>query len=772
MDQHSIWFWYNEKRERISWMTPTQYGELKPDIPYNNYQINSRLRDKTISISLSDLAGKELSSLIEEHLSYCEDSQLLRIHFANNLPREWQLLPIEWANLSGKQLYKKLQVINHATLTTDAIKIQTKQPALILNLWPCSKETQTTFSFFEQLVRQDECQVLRGSAKSSYHLNQFDITQNPLLCIIAHGNEESIKAPFQTENGQPWALPERSLPPLILLLACGSEQGNLLEYSLRLLENGAKTVLAPIGKLDASQANIFIKLFLELLYSGKPIDETLVLLKNKKELNHSAMRLRIIGTGNISLCEQSHPTTSFNTREPILSLKNKGNLIRILNQISYKCLTENHSLDEAVCTLYETVSLKYDDPHEDEKIYLILSSIYEDCWKITQGWLDPLLVHLSTLYDHGSIRKYQRKCDTHKSVQLPDNPLFYYYFAHGHYRQGNYSKAMKSLVYGLNSLDKHTFTNNEAEFKLYSKSADICVDMSLIGSAKFFLNRKKECLSTKRLPVETNDFATFCLLDQKARILVRNCAEPENDKNGQYGIRKAIGLLSKKHSLSINSYNDDGLRELSTLLYLSSWLENIPLIYYKQAYTALENIDHISRKIKKTRGNCKELYLLRALAVWAWRKEDISAQKLLEGYSDVFIELCYLDNLADSGPLGFIIAILALMKNKTALLLWPLMTSKLECDQYYYELSFLYALLQERQASSETLTKFHQQRQGVINNLKKWKKNGLSEEFHNGNFISRSTIYEKHSLEADTFKNLARNREHVDLCIEKGLLPL
>ncbi|RXL96522.1 CHAT domain-containing protein, partial [Citrobacter sp. AAK_AS5] len=80
------------------------------------------------------------------------------------------------------------------------------------------------------------------------------------------------------------------LPPLVILLACGSDTGNLIHYGRKLLAHGARTLIAPFGRLDARAARDFLVQFLPRWSTGWRADTALQAAQARDETGWGARR--------------------------------------------------------------------------------------------------------------------------------------------------------------------------------------------------------------------------------------------------------------------------------------------------------------------------------------------------------------------------------------------------------------------------------------------------------------------------------------------------
>jgi len=783
-----VYLWFNEKNQRIIWMTPFSYGEQAIELhkPASMLQKSAHLRDQYASIALIDGVGKSLADLIETWLKEAEASEksAIRLYLCDNLPALWQQLPLAWCHLNGQPLYQRVHVLYYVPFYPETLPITTQQPALLLNLWPKPRTgiaSAPLFPYLMSLMRQPkDYHVITSKIKIELHLQQHDISQHSLLCITAHGSESEQKKPFLVDENTDWALPKQQLPALVLLLACGSETGNLVNYALDLLQQGAKTVLAPIGKLDASQVEYFIQHFLQQWHQGVSVADILFQLQQDKTQAHAALRIQLIGQGDLYQHKARHTANtanidadvSWSTLQNTLQHNDQA-LITFLNQLTYRCLMQDGSLENSISQLYNAFGAVYNNPYEDDQVYQRLKKVYSQCWQITQCWLNPFLIYLSSLHDHTHITLYRRNAAQLSNITLPHENLFFYYLMHGFYRKGNYAKAMEAFVLGLNAIttdqDNQSALVKEPEYKLAALSVNIFIDMNFPTLGVSLLEHTRYCLEEAALPYEIYRTEEFTLLDQEARLMARS---NNADIYANAGLKKATMKVERKRELAQQDAQD-GQRELASLLSLATWLATPNSVYAETVIGLLEDVPRISEEIRHAEGNCTVLYLLRALAAWAWQQQDTTALKTVENYLPIFKEVAELKHLSDSGPIGFIMAYLSLLDNQQAQQQWPLMAAKLENDAYFFELAIFHALLNDEQESKHNYQRFSRQQQRVLRFLDKLQYRGF---FADNDFYAiykqvKDKFDAKKQQEHHMLEQLSRGECGVEVLIENGFLP-
>ena len=554
-----------------------------------------------------------------------------------------------------------------------------------------------------------------------------------MLCLIVHGSEQDNAKPFKLKNGELWELPKLPLPPLVLLLVCGSDSGNLIDYGNTLLQSGAQTVLASVGKLDAQPSAKFLIAFLKQWLDGLRVSE--ILLKAQAEPNSelAAQRLQLLGRGDLRInSDYAH---------------NPDELSFIVNSITLSCFQDQGNLYKAVDLLKI--------PHSDAKAKQLLQQLDKiQIWELSQYWIIPLIVYLAERYDHKLLKKYELKRSKLNKYRQALSPAIYHYWAKLYYRQGRYDLAVKETVDGLCLLtpDK-LYTLGEG---LLGHLINLLVDLNLPKEGMLLCDRLDEYLAKQQTKQAKTDHHK--LLDRAARLALK--------QNRSY---KAISKYKNKQEESIELYNETGERELAWLLYVTAFLKYKQAPdYAKQVKNILTNEDKIRENLNKDKGNANGLYLIRALSLWAWRANDFEAVNLLKRYKDI---LCNRSTLLDTGPLNFSIIYLYLyfrQSPKSKFDLPPLeeVFEKLEQHRYWFELAALGSLLNEPERQ-RWLRKFHQQRQGVISHLEKlpaWLRDD-GQDWNWQESVKQQELKESEVLLGDTAASVER-------LIEAGLLPL
>ena len=732
MKFHSLYLWQNQWdrcQQVISWCHQTQYGTMQTDSlftkKYLDIETGVNLRDQKNSLSLVDLLGDSISVTFLGWLQLLEKDEYLRLHLLNTLPNSWQQLPLEWCQWQGEPLYKKVQIVRYATLPKESLSCRKTKQGIILNLWPQQYNQQ---QFFEKIIYDPDFEVIKGRYKSALYIKNNDVSQLSLLCVIAHGNEKEVEQPFLGEDNKPWSLPKRQLPPLVLLIACGGEQGNLLHYGETLLQRGAKTVLAAKGKLDASQVTHFLDAFLALWKQGLDAECILFKLQAEKNAEHAARRIHVIGQSGLCHTSRLLADTEIIDWHTLSkkAVKDDEALLMLLDQLTLHNLVTQSSLESSVSDLYEALGFNYMDANEKRSLlYDRLNTLYPQCQPLTQKWLSCFLMYLSTLHQYNAIEQYQQEVARLQEIQIRGSNSFFFYLASGKYRSRHHEQAMKIIIDGLNT------SLSNSDYKLTELAVNISIVMLLPELGEFFLEQTNNTLAVADISEARRAVEVFTQLDRTARLAV-HIGDPDNELNGDAGLVKCLQELQRKQDLAISTREETGERELCALLYFSAWLkhETPNASYAKEALILLAPVDEICQQLRSKEGNLTKLYLLRALSAWAWRQQDKEAITLLEQYLPTIIDLCNRATHNNAAAPGFIIAYMALLNNPLAKQQWFYISNKMLSDQCYFELAIFHKLLKQDKKAILAYKKFKQQQRNVFEQMKNLQKSVEMDEYN------------------------------------------
>ncbi|OAD22764.1 hypothetical protein THIOM_001421, partial [Candidatus Thiomargarita nelsonii] len=263
----NCWLW-QESENSLCWWSPE----------------NTQLIDTSLASE-----GQLPRTLADELSEYLIKYSSVRLHIAQNVPDDWQRLP-----LPGDLL-----VSRYAQYTATPPRLPTAPTAVLLNFWESDDSFESIFS--------DTSETIDAHSSQDFAKTE-DLSALSLLCVISHGTEQDNEKPFRLADEQTWALPlNRGLPPLVILLACGNNKGNLLDYGQTLLEHGAQTVLAPLGQLNAKHAANFLQTFLEGWEQGRCVDELLAESQRKIDGFDGAQCLHLLGYGKLRVTSEALP---------------------------------------------------------------------------------------------------------------------------------------------------------------------------------------------------------------------------------------------------------------------------------------------------------------------------------------------------------------------------------------------------------------------------------------------------------------------------------
>jgi hypothetical protein len=196
------------------------------------------------------------------------------------------------------------QVILDVPRTAAPPVLPSSASVAIADLWPdAEREDGPSPPLFKNLLKGlSNAAHWRGVAEIERKLAGGGLSPRSLLVIIAHGSERQDAPPFRLADQREWALPPGlRLPPLVILLACGNADHNLVAYGRTLRKAGAQTVLAPTGRLDARPADRFLRDFLQGWQAGQRVDALVWRAQQQPGSEYGAGRLVILGRGDLQV---------------------------------------------------------------------------------------------------------------------------------------------------------------------------------------------------------------------------------------------------------------------------------------------------------------------------------------------------------------------------------------------------------------------------------------------------------------------------------------
>ena len=698
------WLW--PEADGVRWWTPagTAFWRLGRPEREGAAPAVGELRDagrrQALDRALQDPLGPVLAETLREH-------GRVILNLTADLPSPWHACPFEWLQLDGHPIHGRLLVARHHPRRATPAPPAATRETVVCDLWPGEEAFAPLVEALRAAVQGPP--VLRGRAEVEGFLAHSGAASWAAWVVVAHGTEKGQVAPFALPDAGTWALPTAAgLPPLVVVLACGDDVGNLMEYGRSLLAAGARTVIAPLGRPDAGALVGFVQAFFRHWDTGAAAAEALLAAQGADPAGRGARRLQLLGHGGLRVSEAPE------ARE--LADRVLAERARTWDATSLAALVERITLDSyqrdgspagAVFDLYQRLGLEYENPTEGPELFRALERVVDHLAPLSAAWVLPFLVYLAERYDHARMDRYRRAVDRMAlggQAALPATPLFFHYLARAPYRNGDYVQGIGLVAEGLAALTP-TDAGQEAEIKLLGNLANHLIDLALPEEAEQVLVRIDRCLSGYQGPAADTD--RFTLLDRRARLALR-----QGGADGE-GLVAAHALYRQKRAEAV-ARGWDGHRELAWLLYVAAW-GRLPegRGYAKETAALLADVESGLRHIALR--NLDPLYLLRALALAAWRFADPEAEALVARYLERMDDLALRN---DSGPLGFAVGFLYLMGGDRWRRQWVAAEQYLGTDRYWLELAALSHLMGKPDEAASYLGRFQDQRRDALERLR------------------------------------------------------
>jgi len=667
------------------WLWPESDDCLRWWSPENTQLIDARLPSEE---QLPRTIAEELSEYLIKYSS-------VRLHIAKNVPDNWQRLPLP----------ENLLVSRYAQCSATPPRLATKQKGVLLNFW--EKDD------FCDCFSSKTAKMIPGAAAQGFAETE-NLSALSLLCVISHGTEQDNEKPFLLGEGQTWALPlNRGLPPLVILLACGNNKGNLFDYGQTLLKHGAQTVLAPLGQLNAKQAADFLGTFLDGWQKGRCVDELLADSQRKIDAFHGAQRLHLLGYGKLRVTSEPLPTelgdTELNARarQALGEIDENSRafvqtLLERLTLYGYQEKWGRDWVEKVMLALFERLQLERSNEADERVLLGALKRCEAKQSLLTRVWILPLMAYLAEYYEY-SLLAYCQKAHYKLPTTVLSNAVgLYQQWSKLHYREGCYPLALQKLAQGFDVAQSNTL----AKQSLLGSLGNILFDFALPSLAEPVIDQLSHSLKAKDSPDSGRQ--RFNLLDRQGHLALR-----------QYKLEKAICFYERKYQKALQQ-EENGHRELAWLLYATAWAGSYEASDYAcEARAALPDVSDIEEMVNK--GNPNTAYLLRALALWSWREGDAEIAMLLLDYVP-FINRRL--SRQDPGPFAFVIAYLHLYQRDHGSLgnkipSWARAQAMLESQGYWLELAAFHAFFGETEAAQRCLGRFQSIRGEAVDNLMK-----------------------------------------------------
>ncbi len=626
------------------------------------------------------LSRQEPARLLEK-VGRALASSPVRLHLTEDWPVEEQRA-FHDAVAARPILRERCQFILAVPRTAAPPDFPRRSSVAIIDLWPDTEredgQRPRLFKFQHQPNQSVTMNLWSGISRVEQQLAHGDLSHSSLLAIIAHGSERNEAQPFRLADGRDWTLPPGiRLPPLVLLLACGSPDDHLVAYGRRLRAAGVQTVLAPTGRLDARPADLFLREFLCGWQAGGRVDELLWRAQRQTDSDYGAGRLLILGRGELRVgpARQSAelPDAELQRAARKLTTASVPELQALVERLTWQCYLQDGDLEGAVDALYEALDLEYDDRDRERPLLESLARHGSQWAPLTRDWVLPYQIYLAEIYDHSLL-----PAGSGRRLPNPQVPHACYHRAKCHYRKGAYPRAANELTAGLQALPPARW-HQRSGLGLLGVLVNTLIDLNLPEPAQAALDQLNPMLS--RASSASADRQNLNHWDRRARLALRQRQPPE------------IALERYRQKRQRDRRDPD--RELAWLLYVAAWA-NLPeapafAAEVQAKLNALYGPDYVFG-----RGNEPPAYLLRALALWAWRSGDAATAAGVAAWTAKLVEP--LGRVQDPGPFAMTLGYLHLYVQSHApveamLPDWTRIADALERERYWFELASLACLL-------------------------------------------------------------------------------
>ena len=640
-----------------------------------------------------------------------------RVHLANtpDLILPLQEVPFESLWLDGRPLADLATFCRHVRLDKGPTSPAPERELVIADLWPRpTPGSQRLLAGLHGLLSPAACtRILLGCRLVEAFLRGTDPANYAALILICHGAERDDPAvsPFLDPDGRPWDLPlHNGLPPLVILLACGSDAGNLIHYGRELLAQGARTLIAPFGRLDAQAARDFLVQFLPRWSAGWRADTALRAAQDGDARGWGARRLVLIGAPGLRRANRPLITEVDSTALAEIARHDPDLAPQAISLLAERCtlgcFQRGGHLADAEKTLSACLGTGPDNEAGERWLFETLDKALSQVQigRLTQAWLYPWLAQGAEQYDHERMAYYESAWRGLGTITDWAPPSVHHYWHRTAYRRGRYGEAFAALVKGLAALPGDEFGSEGASLArdLANLLIEFDVPKAAVGVASALRTKLSAVTPTTAIRAESHK-----LLDTLARAYVR-C--------GGDGWRVALALLQRKRNDACRDFGQDGQRELAGLLHILSWANpgsrQAAELAMEVRAILVDPSDSLAR-IRLHPGNSTDLYLLRALAAWAWRTRHVQDLALIRQFQDLWQEDLF--TRTDPGPIGYLCAYLNLYHQATgqqlptAILSWSAAREMLINDRYFLEVALFDALLGQQDQGVALLGHFQQQ---------------------------------------------------------------
>lgn len=683
------WIW--PEAGGVRWWTPGQTLTLALSTPWHDGIAPSMraLRDHGERLNPGVALAGPLATCLVSALGAAD---ALRLHLSRDLPPDWQDCPFEWLTLDGQSLFGRLIVVRQAPTRFDPYAPLAPERAFaVLNLLASDEPIQPADALPDGAAR-----IYDGLAAVEQWLAASDPTTLGVLAVVAHGTECDGERPFRLPDGRHWGLPlDRGLPPLIILLACGNDEGNLLVDGQRLLDAGAAAVLAPLGRPCPAAAGEFLAAFALAWRAGRRLDAILAEAQRPASAARGARLLRLLGRGDLRSSRAPDLAESSDARLVAAARSGQDEALAVLiDRLTLRALQQGGELDRAERDLRQRLAIGRQDEAGERWLGERLEAVSNWLWPLSRLWILPLETLLAEAYDHRRLPRLEAARAALRYDGIPISPSRHHAWSKLDYRMGRHALALREVARGLNGIGPHEWCDRGTG--LLGHLVNLLIDVDLPAPAAVLYQCLDDCLAQRTDADAARE--RYQLHDRAARIALRQ---------GQ--VERASAFYRLKRDESARQAGN-GQRELAWLLYLESWRDP------RGAASALADevaawLDGIEI-LHPDPGNADALYLLRAYAAWAWRGGQPAALERLEPCIGLLEERLF---AGDAGPPGCALAYLHLCQRddiaRTLVLPpWERIATVLEAQRYFLELAAFEALLGARARVARLLDRVCAQR--------------------------------------------------------------
>jgi hypothetical protein len=702
---------------RLHWLSPYEHGHCDFVAPRDSFDDIAELRDGRRSAALEDRWPIPVVQALQRLLARSAGLVRVRLSLRKLSPspgmpvaRAWHQTAFEGLTLGGADANERIVLERQVPAEYDGVLPATGS-AVLLNTWfprdAGDPDRVLTPACPGVDVRMGYRQVL------DFLRHHEDLRSHSTLAVIAHGVTEQPGAnaadgPFlATRDSRAgsahtvWSLPSRSLPPLVMLLACSSDRLELVDYASGLLDRGARCVLVPAGRIDAVKAADFAGRFLQIWRAGSSVADALAALKNEYRRN-LLDRLWLLGDGGLRYtvpAAEPDPAGLDDLPEDTLRHYLENDRLRryataaLADRATIRSIQATGGLRQSVAELNRALAVRAPASDAGRQLQQRLDEAYPECSRVTRGWLANYLMGLSEQYDHGAMRRYRHDPERDRTGSI-GLPVLMSLAAAAEAREGEYLRSARSLVRGFEILKSIGEDVSLDRLTLTGTIIDHLIDFNLPRWAAELAKAAQQELAT--LPGEDAEFLAYKTKDRTARAAFRH---------GR--VDAALAAMTDKFS-EARARGEVGRRELAWLVYMASWsgaastaAQHTRVAEAQRAVNALQD-ERGKQSSTRDHGNDDLAYLLRALAAWHWAHPDSALERFLAPWVSVAQDQAELTD-ADPGPWGLLVGYLATTDVALAQDAWPAMRAHLLQKEYRLEVLGIEILRGQADAEHVTL---------------------------------------------------------------------